>query len=268
MSALTDLLREAVLSSDVGADKLGILAEMIEADTQRADSHARTDADAKARVAFDKAFVKASAKIAPIARDAVNSRTGSAFLKLETLDAAVSPVMAEFGFGLSFKAGDSPYTEDHMHVIAVLKHKGGHREVYEDRRVPIAHLEGDGDRIHCFGATKTYARRYVKMDIWDVVPTTGLDGDTDGVATVAAAARGRADADAGRMSRNAESRAIYSDLQQEIDACGTDLDELNRLSADPEFLRRKELIPVGWEESINERLKASIRDAAAARMVA
>lgn len=167
-------------SKDVGVDTLREVLKMQNEQEDRVRAREIEDRNYEAALLFSKAFTAAKKVMPQVAKEAYNKQTSSNFAAMESIDLAITPVMTEHGFAITFKSGDSPRDEKHMHIRAILIHEDGHREEYEDQ-VPIAGVGTKGTRMmthtHGYGATKTYARRYLKLDIWDVAL---MDKDSDG----------------------------------------------------------------------------------------
>ena len=99
------------------------------------------------------------------------------------------------------------------------------------------------------GSSITYLRRYGLMAALNI-PAEDDDGNS--------ASLGQQGPDAKKpkksgASKGPASRALYSELEQEIDACGTDLDALQLLSESKEFQYRIKQLPTDWQASIRER---------------
>lgn len=175
------MIERASRDPNVDAAKFASLMELANTQQDRQRKIAQEDERALAERIFRSAFVAAKERMPQIVKDAHNKQTSSNYARMETVDAKITPIMSEFGFGISFKSGDQPIDGDHMHGIAELIHRDGHVEVYEDRRIPIAGVGIKGTRMmtktHGYGATKTYARRYMTFDIWGL---SVMEKDSDG----------------------------------------------------------------------------------------
>ena len=64
-----------------------------------------------------------------------------------------------------------------------------------------------------------------------------------------------------RASKNDGTRALYTELQAEIDACGTDADALDILAQEPSFLTRVAKLPADWQADIRRRWGMAKREA-------
>jgi hypothetical protein len=116
-----------------------------------------------------------------VGRDADNSHTKSKYARLETLSAAMTPVLTKHGFSISFGTADSPLP-GHYRITAEVSHEAGHSRTYQaDIPADLGGAKGAANKsaTHAFGSTMSYGRRYLKMLIFDVV-TKGEDDDGNG----------------------------------------------------------------------------------------
>ena len=167
-------------SPDASVESLREVLKMQNEQEDRQRRHIVEDRKWEAELAFNTAFTDCKEVMPQVAKDSYNEQTRSHYATVEAVDLAITPVMSQYGFAITFKEGKEPIDEKHAHVIAILIHAKGHREIYESQ-VPIAGVGTKGTRMmthtHGYGATKTYARRYAKLDIWDVAV---MDKDSDG----------------------------------------------------------------------------------------
>lgn len=132
----------------------------------------------EAERAFNAAMVAVQAKLPQVKRDARNSQTNSSYAKLETISAAVDPIIAEHGLSLSFGTDTSPLA-DHYRIVCDVRH-GPYKERYwADIPVDSAGMKGVKNKTdtHAFGSTMSYGRRYLKLMIFDISLT---NEDNDG----------------------------------------------------------------------------------------
>jgi hypothetical protein len=140
-----------------------------------------------AEVAFNDAMSACQKEMPAVERDAENEQTHSWYTRLETLSDAAVPVYTKHGFSLSFDEEDSP-KEGHIRVICYCSHKAGHTRKYRgDVPLDIAGIKGNVNKTptHAFGSTKSYGRRYLTLDIFNIV-MKGEDNDGNGASNPAA----------------------------------------------------------------------------------
>ena len=189
-ATLADQLAIRLLDSEnIGTETLREVLKMQNEQEDRRRKHEIEDRAWDAEKKFNVAFTSCKEKMPQVAKDARNSQTSSDYATMEAVDLAITPVMAEHGFAITFKNGNAPRDENHLHIKAILIHKDGHREEYDDQ-IPIAGIGAKGNRMmtttHGHGATKTYARRYLKLDIWDVaVMNKDSDGNANNISEIA-----------------------------------------------------------------------------------
>jgi hypothetical protein len=148
----------------------------------------------RARKAYDAAFAEMQPKLPVIERKgaiahdekgANKEKTGnkiiqSRYAKWEDIVEGVTPVLAEFGFALSFKI-DQP-TPDRVLVTGTLSHREGHRES-TSFSLPI---DGSGSKnnVQGWASSVSYGKRYTGCALLNIV---SRGEDDDGVAAGAAA---------------------------------------------------------------------------------
>lgn len=201
-------------SPDAGVETIREVLKMQNDQEDRLRRQAVEDREYEARKIFMSAFARAKAAMPQVVKDAYNDQTNSDYVTIEAIDQAISPVMAKFGFFMSFEEGDSPRDSDHLHIVAVLGHEEGHERRY-NVQVPIAGIGIKGNRMmtttHGYGATKTYGRRYAKLDVWDIaVMGKDSDGNVNNLSDAAADYLDRID--------EAKDRATLEEISAKISA--------------------------------------------------
>lgn len=132
----------------------------------------------KAKTAFFVAFAAAQAEMPQVVRDADNDQTKSKYARYETISEAIQPVITKHGFSTTFGEGkaDQP---NHVRILCKLMHIGGHSEDYHaDVPIDMYGMKGNPNKTatHAYGSTKSYGRRYLKVDIFDIA-VKGSDDD-------------------------------------------------------------------------------------------
>jgi hypothetical protein len=133
--------------------------------------------DRAARQEFEAEFVKMQAKLPKIAATRENSQTRSKYAKLEDIQAAVKPILAEHGFSTRY---ESPENQPHGMVVVtcVLTHKNGH-SARNTKSIPVDSkgIGGNANKTETHGAASadSYARRYALCGVLDIAV-----GDDDG----------------------------------------------------------------------------------------
>lgn len=126
--------------------------------------------DRIAKQAFYVAMAAAQAEMKPVARDADNDQTRSKYARYETISEAIQPIITKHGFSLTFDEG-VPEKENHIRVLCDVMHSAGHMKQYH-ADVPFDNVGMKGNpnktATHAYGSTKSYGRRYLKLDIFDI----------------------------------------------------------------------------------------------------
>lgn len=165
---MIQMIQRAAADPTVDVDKMERLMQM----------HERF-VDRQASAAFNAAMVRAQQAIKPVVRRSLNTQTNSAYAKLEDIDQSISPIYTAQGFSLSFGTGDSPLA-GHVRVVCDVMHDQGHTKQYQmDLPLDATGIGGKTNKtgVHAHGSTNSYARRYLTMNIFNVVM---VNEDNDG----------------------------------------------------------------------------------------
>lgn len=163
------LIERAVRDQTVDIDKMERLLAMQE----------RVMAEQSKR-AFTVSLREAKREIKPIVRNKYNEQTKSRYADLEAVADAIDPIIEKHGFVPTFGTGKSELP-DHYQVTCDLLHVDGYeRHYFADVPVDTTGIKGNQNKTatHGFGSTMSYARRYLKLLIFDVA-TTDNDGNRD-----------------------------------------------------------------------------------------
>jgi len=164
---MIQMIQRAAADPSVDVDKMERLMQM----------HERF-VDRSAAAAFNAAMVRAQRRIKPVAKKAFNAQTNSSYAKLEDIDQKISPEYTAEGFSLSFGTADSPLV-GHLRIVCDVMHEQGHtKQYFMDLPLDAAGIAGKTNKtgVHAHGSTHSYARRYLTMDIFNVV-TVNEDND-------------------------------------------------------------------------------------------
>lgn len=172
--SLMAVITKAARDDRTDVDKLERLMGLYERITNR-----------QAEQAFNDAMRAAQAEMPQVVRDADNEQTRSKYSRLETISAAMTPVITKHGFSVSFGTDDAP-KPDHYRVTAVVTNGGYSRNYHADIPIDIAGMKGNQNKTatHAFGSTMSYGRRYLLLLIFNVA--TKIEDD-DGNAAGSAA---------------------------------------------------------------------------------
>jgi hypothetical protein len=158
-AAIVQMIERAAMNPAVDIDKMERLLEMQERVMSR-----------RAEAAFNEAMTAAQAEAPQVTRDAENSHTKSLYARLETINAAIVPIITKNGFSLSFGTADSPLP-NHYRVVCTCAHRDGHSRIYHaDLPADTAGSQGKANKtpIQGFGSTMSYGRRYLTLMIFNV----------------------------------------------------------------------------------------------------
>lgn len=171
-AAILSVIERMALSQDIDPDRVERFMGMYE----------RMEAQ-KAQKAFFAAFSAAQKEMPQVVRDADNKQTNSRYARYETISDAIQPVITKHGFSMTYGEADSP-KENHLRTTCTLMHEAGHsKDYYSDIPIDMYGMKGTVNKTgtHAYGSTKSYGRRYLKLDIWDVaVKNEDDDGNAAG----------------------------------------------------------------------------------------
>ena len=136
------------------------------------DLKERHDAQ-QSKVAFDKAFAKASAEFPDIPKNGRNSHNGKDYALLKDILTHTRPVLSKYGFALSFS---TDVRDGQVIVTAELSHENGHSK---RNSLPLPVDTGPGrNPAQSVGSSQTYGQRYTAQAILGL--SLGEDSDDDG----------------------------------------------------------------------------------------
>lgn len=161
---LLAVIERAARDPNVDIDKMERLIEMQERVQRR-----------NAEVAFYDALAVMQPKLPIITeKGGIKDRSGkvqSTYALWEDINEAISPILSEHGFSLTFKGR----TEDGKFItVGILAHRDGHRETTEVE-LP-ADNSGSKNAVQAIGSAKSYGKRYAAFDLLNIT-TRGADDD-------------------------------------------------------------------------------------------
>lgn len=171
-AAIFQIIERAARDPNVDIDKMQRLMEMREREMARL-----------AQVEFNKAMKAAQAEMPQVARDADNDQTKSRYARYETISEAIQPIITKHGFSLTFSEG-TPEKDNHIRVLCEVMHDAGHvKQYHADIPFDNVGMKGNANKTntHAYGSTKSYGKRYLKCDIFDVaLKNEDDDGNSSG----------------------------------------------------------------------------------------
>lgn len=177
MAALFSMIERAARDPNVDIAKMERLFEM----QQQA-------AAKRARMEYDAAFslmqprlpeIDKRGKILIKSKGSEEVVQSTPYALWDDTNKVIKPILAEFGFGLSFRITQTP---DRLTTTAVLSHVGGHREE-TSFSAPIDNT-GSKNNVQGWGSSFTYGKRYSGTALLNI---TTRGEDDDGKAAGAAA---------------------------------------------------------------------------------
>lgn len=169
-----------------------------------------------------------------------NKEEGPSYALWEDINAAIKPVLAKWGFGLSFRTGHS--SDGRVTVTGILSHKEGHQE--ETTMALMHDSSGAKNAVQAIGSSVSYGKRYTAAALLNLTSRDGLERDDNGTA-------------AGAPRPKTQSRDIDAQMRAEIDACST-VEELQRLWKSRPFQIEFERHPADWRDAIIKHFNEAI----------
>lgn len=159
---LLDVISRAARDPSVDIDKMERLLEMQER------VHARN-----AKMAFNRALAEMQPNLPVIdERGGIKDRSGrvqSTYALWEDVNEAIRPILASYGFALTFKVRR---TESEIVTTGVLSHCEGHCE--ESELSLPSDTSGSKNAVQAIGSSSTYGKRYVAYALLNIT-TKGQD---------------------------------------------------------------------------------------------
>lgn len=159
-----DVIERLAVDARVSVEKLAGLMQLQE----RAEAR-------QAEREFTRDFALASADMPRVAKNGVidmGAKGSMKFARYEDLDAAIRPVELKYGFTRNFLT--EPSTNG-ITMVCKLSHRGGHSERSARFMPPDASIS-NRSAMQAIGSASHYAKRYLTLDVWNIV-TVGADDD-------------------------------------------------------------------------------------------
>lgn len=125
---------------------------------------------------FNTDFLEARNMMPPIVRDAQGDK--GKYPSLENVSTQIDGIARRCGFTHSWGHTTSPLP-NHYRITCILRHRAGHHsEYFGDYPADLAGPKGNRNKsdVQAVGSTNSYARRVMKIMIWDLV-IAGSDRD-------------------------------------------------------------------------------------------
>ena len=204
-NTIMEVISRAAADPNTDVDKLERLLQMYERISDR---------DAKAAYAADLSLMQPKLPVIN-ERGKISTDKGktvqSRYALWEDINEAIGPILAEHGFGLSFRTGQT--AEGKITVTGILSHRGGHQE---ETLIILPHdSSGNKNAVQAVGSSTSYGKRYTAMALLNIT-SRGEDDD------------GKAGGDPGGLTEDQQ-----ADVQALMEDVGADRDRfLKYIKAD------------------------------------
>lgn len=177
-ASLLAIIAKAASDPNVDIEKMDRLLQMQERWETR---HASVEfAAAFADMQTELPEIKRQGRIVVRKKDAAGERTGDVqqdtpYALWEDINEAIKPVLFKYGFGLSFRVGQT--AEGKVTVTGILRHRAGHSE--ETTMTLMQDSTGSKNAVQAIGSSVSYGKRYAAAALLNL---TSRGEDDDGKA--------------------------------------------------------------------------------------
>lgn len=170
-AALMDVIVRAASDPSIDVDKLERLMSMHERAQDRSAKLAYTDA--KLAMASQLPHIDRKGRIVIVKRGTDEVQQDTPFARLEDIQAAIQPVLDQFGFVLDYRNGLAD--DGKVRVTTRITHRAGHSE---ETHFDLPHdSSGSKNAVQAIGSSTTYGMRYGTIAILNL---RVIGGDDDG----------------------------------------------------------------------------------------
>lgn len=170
---LMDVISRAAADPNTDVDKLERLLGMYERITAQNAKAAYTSALASMQPTLP--VIDRRGRIEVPAKDNKPGHS-TPYAKWEDINDAIRPMLAEHGFGLSFRIGHAQ--DGKITVTGVLAHRDGHQE---ETTITLMHdSSGSKNSVQAVGSSVSYGKRYTAMALLNITSRAPVEADDDG----------------------------------------------------------------------------------------
>jgi hypothetical protein len=178
-AAMLSMIERVALNPDLPIERLNQLLDMKE----RIDDRAREERARDAEAAYYEAMAACQVELKehPVIKNKDNTQTHSKYADLAAISKAVDAVIHRHGFMVSFQPGGKNEAGDEIvrYTIAGKGHvERGEAVLPTDDKGPKG--EVNKTKLHGFGSTMSYGRRYLKLMLFDIATGDDDDGNKGG----------------------------------------------------------------------------------------
>lgn len=234
-AAILSIIERAARDPNVDIEKMQRLMDM--QDKVRAD---------RAKIAYAAAFAEMQPNLPEIPEHGKGH--GSTYALWEDINELVKPVLAEHGFGISFRTGRDGQS---IAVTAVLSHRDGHRE--ETTMLLPLDTSGSKNAVQAVGSSTSYGKRYTASALLNLT-SRGDDDDGKkggGKAVDPTLPPSKSSASLKRKDENGQDAwdRLIASLRTDLADCKTSV-TLSKLRADYREKARSERWPRAWMDAL------------------
>jgi len=167
---LLSVIERAARDPNIDVDKMERLFALQERVQERAAKQAFVEAKVAMRAELPEITMKGSIRIVKDSKLIQETP----FARFEDIHEAVTPVLTEYGFDLSYRNGLSP--DGKVRVTTILSHIAGHQE---ETSFDLPHdSSGSKNSVQAVGSSTSYGKRYGTLSILNI-KVSGEDDDAN-----------------------------------------------------------------------------------------
>jgi len=263
-AAILQVIERAATNPNVDIDKMERLLQMHERILDRNSKAAYASALAEMQPHLP--IVTEKGKI--VVRDKVTKEViqSTGYALWEDINEAIKPILAEYGFALSFRTGLSP--DGKITVTGILSHRDGHQE--ETTMILPHDSTGSKNAVQAVGSSTSYGKRYTASALLNIT-SRGEDDDAEEAAKAPEVEKpappSRSSASLKKKDTNGQDAwdRLIGELRNEFLDCDSEM-RLTQLRGDYREKARQERWPRAWldalgnefdtfEEELNKKLE-------------
>jgi hypothetical protein len=247
-AAIIQVIERAAMNPNVDIDKMERLLQMQERIMERNARSAYSTALAEMQPHLPVITERGKIVVRDKVTKEITQSTGYALW--EDINEAIKPVLAEYGFALSFKTGVMP--DGKITVTGILSHRQGHQE---ETTMALPHdSTGSKNAVQAVGSSTSYGKRYTASALLNI---TSRGEDDDGeksspkVIEEKVAPPAKSSASLKKRDENGQDAwdRLIGELRADFLDC-TSLVKLAKLRADYREKAREQRWPRAWLEAL------------------
>lgn len=181
-TAMIQMIERVALDPSASIEKLEKMLDLRE----RIEDRAKQDRADEQRAAYFRAMAECQGALKVVKRNKHNAQTKSNYADLSAIAHQADPIIHAHGFTVSFQPAGRADNGDER-IRWTIAHIAGHIES-DTAQLALDDKGPNGSanktRLHGFGSTMSYGRRYLKLMLFDIATRDDDDGNAAGADTI------------------------------------------------------------------------------------